>query len=583
MMTDHARVSLTPTPSFSAARIIQCGRYELVAKVGHGGMADVFLGVAGGTGGFRKLLVVKRMHPELLEEEQFRDMFLDEARLAARLNHPNVVQTQEVDTSSDGVPYIAMEYLEGQSLDKIVRESMRAEKPLTLKLTIPIITGVLDALHYAHTVTDFDGTPLNVVHRDISPGNIFVTYEGAPKLLDFGIAKAATQVAETRTGNIKGKLSYMAPEQARSENLDGRADIWSTGVVFWECLAKRRLFRDSSDLETIRRVLAGDVPPLDDLDDDVPLELVDIVDKALTVDRSERWEDAAAMRDALTDWCRKTNFHVADKTELSAYMKDLFEDRISLQKERIRIALHAFDARESESQDRTLPDLDGHSPTGSYMAPPPVSSSKLVLVLVALLLVTGGALAGVFANQRREDPRPEPIAPAAAMEQPAPIGGQPARQGESTENDRVEEVEREPVGAEEEPTDGTETDGAETDGAETDGAETDGDPRPRIRRPRVTMTERVVDDAVAESTMESVMESAMMAPAGETGRLSIVTTPWSNVYLDGRRIGQTPLIGVELPAGRHVLDLRNPEENIQTRYPVTIGANGHERVRISLR
>ena len=175
------------------------GKYTLIGRLGHGGMAEVNLAVSEGKGGFRKLVVIKKLHRHLAMEPGFIEMFLDEARLAARLNHPHAVQTYEVG-ESDGNHFIAMEYLDGQGLERLLRMSGEREEVISVELAARMISDALDGLAYAHELTDFDGTALNVVHRDISPQNIFVTYNGMVKLLDFGIAKAATHVVETKTG-----------------------------------------------------------------------------------------------------------------------------------------------------------------------------------------------------------------------------------------------------------------------------------------------------------------------------------------------------------------------------------------------
>ena len=210
--------------------------YTLVAKLGQGGMAEVYLALAPGPQGFQKLVVVKRLHMNMEDEPMLVAMFLDEARIAARLAHPNVVQTNDVG-EHEGSHFIAMEYLEGQPFDRILKHAVRDGERLPMRLAARIIADALDGLHYAHEACDYDGTPLGVVHRDVSPHNLFVTYDGVVKLLDFGIAKATTQVVETRTGLVKGKFAYMAPEQARSAPADRRADVFAMGVVLWESIA----------------------------------------------------------------------------------------------------------------------------------------------------------------------------------------------------------------------------------------------------------------------------------------------------------------------------------------------------------
>ncbi|MDB4940788.1 MAG: serine/threonine protein kinase, partial [Labilithrix sp.] len=229
---EGGQIEGTPTTAF--------GKYQLFASLGRGGMADVFLAVARGQMGFNKLAVVKRLRQALAEEAAFRTMFLDEARLAARLSHPNIVHTYEVG-EQDGVYFIAMEYLEGQSLNKVMKEALRRKDGLEPEVSARIIADALGGLGYAHGLADYDGRPLGIIHRDVSPHNIFVTYDGHTKLVDFGIAKAALSSTETEVGVLKGKVAYMSPEQAMGGRIDQRADIFAMGIVLWELLARQRL------------------------------------------------------------------------------------------------------------------------------------------------------------------------------------------------------------------------------------------------------------------------------------------------------------------------------------------------------
>src|SRR5437762_1830430 len=215
------------------------GKFTPFARLGDGGMADVYLAVARGLAGFNKLVVVKKMrNPEDPERLQ---MFLDEARLSARLSHPNIVHTYEVG-ETDGRFFLVMEYLEGQPLNVVMSSLAQRGTGLTQPQAAFVVAQVLRGLHYAHDLTDYDGAPLGVVHRDVSPQNIFVTYGGEVKLLDFGIAKAKMNATQTETGVIKGKIRYMAPEQAGEKNVDRRVDLFAIGIIFWELLARRRLF-----------------------------------------------------------------------------------------------------------------------------------------------------------------------------------------------------------------------------------------------------------------------------------------------------------------------------------------------------
>jgi eukaryotic-like serine/threonine-protein kinase len=227
------------------------GKYKLLARLGQGGMAEVFLAVAFGPSGFNKLLVIKRLRPELAEDSAYLSMFLDEARLAARLNHPNVVQANDVG-SIDGQHYLSMEYLDGQPLNRLFTVA-RTQGLQPTAAYLRLVSDTLAGLHYAHELADYDGTPLNVVHRDVSPHNVFITYDGQVKLVDFGVAKAATHAQRTSTGVVKGKISYMAPEQALSVAVDRRADIFSVGVILWELVTGQRFWGDRSEIQIPKR------------------------------------------------------------------------------------------------------------------------------------------------------------------------------------------------------------------------------------------------------------------------------------------------------------------------------------------
>ena len=278
------------------------GKYRLLAELGRGGMATVYLAAHTGPGGFQKLVVVKELHAELAQELEFRDMFLDEARIAARLSHPNIVQTFEV-VEEGGLHLIVMEYLEGQPFSN-TRARLAREQKLVLGDHVRVLADMLEGLHAAHEALDWSGKPLRVVHRDVSPHNVFVTYAGDVKVVDFGIAKAATSSQHTRTGVIKGKLSYMAPEQALGRPVDRRADIFAAGIMLWEAVASRRLWKEMPDPGIIHHLSTGEIPKVSDfvLKPDAILE--GVCAKALAPDPEARYPTAAAMRadlEAFTD------------------------------------------------------------------------------------------------------------------------------------------------------------------------------------------------------------------------------------------------------------------------------------------
>ena len=238
-------------------------KYRRLAAVGHGGMADVYLAAARGVGGALKLLVLKELRPALVRDPEYRAMFQREAKIAALMSHPNVVQTYEVG-SEDGRPFIAMEYLEGQALHRVLRRLHRPPpepRGLPLAMHLRILAELLAGLHYAHELRDYDGEPLALVHRDVTPHNVLVTYDGQVKLVDFGIARTGDEV-DTQVGTFKGKAAYASPEQVRGDRLDRRSDLFAVGVMLWEALTRQRMWHGLDELTIARRLEDGAVPPL---------------------------------------------------------------------------------------------------------------------------------------------------------------------------------------------------------------------------------------------------------------------------------------------------------------------------------
>ena len=295
-------------------------RYHVIAKLGEGGMALVHLAVVRGVAGVRKLVVLKSARPELAGDINVREMFLAEARLAAALNHPNIVQTFEV-TMLAGRPVLVMEYLEGQPLSRILH---RNREPMPLPVRLFVLTEILNGLEYVHTFADLDGTPLNLVHRDVSPPNVFVTYDGVPKLLDFGIAKSITTANATEVGVIKGKVRYMAPEQVLgSTHIDRRADVFAVGVLLWEAMTGRRLWEGSGDLEVMQTLVSGSIPDPEAAAPNVLPALAAICRKAIARDREQRYESAAAMRGDLEVAIHELGLQ-ANARQVGRFVSDVF-------------------------------------------------------------------------------------------------------------------------------------------------------------------------------------------------------------------------------------------------------------------
>ena len=301
----------------------EIGKYQLIAELARGGMGIVFLAALQGPGGFNKLLAVKELKAELCEDETYVAMFLDEARLAARLVHPNIVQTNEV--GSEGKRhFMVMEFLDGRALHRVARRSGEGGRMPTGSL-LRIIAESLQGLHHAHELCEFDGTPLGIVHRDVSPLNVFLTFEGQAKVLDFGIAKAVDSSLETATGVLKGRVAYMAPEQAWGNKVDRRADVYSTGVMLWECAAGRRLWPGMSEVEILARALREGPPTLRSVRPDVPADLEAICSRAMAKHPEDRYPTALALLEDLERHLVRRD-DVMSMREIGAFAAKMFAD-----------------------------------------------------------------------------------------------------------------------------------------------------------------------------------------------------------------------------------------------------------------
>jgi serine/threonine-protein kinase len=274
------------------------GRYALYDQIGAGGMATVHYGRLLGPAGFSKTVAIKRLHPHFARDPEFASMFLDEARLAARIHHPNVVATLDV-VAKDGELFLVMEFVEGLSLSGVFWECLRTNTPIPLGVIGAVIQNVLAGLHAAHEATTEQGMPLALIHRDVSPQNVLVGRDGVARVLDFGIAKAIGRSHTTREGRIKGKLAYMPPEQIRGQELDRRADIYAASVMLWELLTMRRPYDEDDDAATIYKVVHETPPEVRSFAPDVPAEIDALVMQGVSKERAGRFPTARAMAMAL--------------------------------------------------------------------------------------------------------------------------------------------------------------------------------------------------------------------------------------------------------------------------------------------
>jgi serine/threonine protein kinase len=345
--------------------------YTPLRKLGEGGMAEILLAYAEGTGGFSKLVVLKMMRRYLDGGSDYRGMFLEEARVSARLNHPNLVQVHEVVDTGEA-PFMVMEYLEGKPLSRL--RGLTAVPP---EMLLTVVSEALVGLHHAHEAVDFDGSPLHIVHRDVSPHNIFVTYDGVAKILDFGIAKTGAGASQTKTGEIKGKLAYMPPEQLLGEELDRRADIFAMGAVLWELMLDGALW-SGLDQGTVMHRLASGAIPRPTSKQGVDPELEEILVRATSAERDDRYQTALEMHHALSAYRARLK-RVYTPREVGDTLAAVFQaDRVA-ERESTRQALKAPSLPPGAPS--LLPDADPLALEGLV----PASRSKTALVWIAAL------------------------------------------------------------------------------------------------------------------------------------------------------------------------------------------------------
>ncbi len=308
------------------------GKYTLMRKLAIGGMAELFLALQRSVAGFEKLIVVKRILPHLAKDSAFIELILQEAKISATLNHPNICHIYDVG-EAEGQFYIAMEHIHGEDLRSIVRQMKKVnETTFPVEHALAIVLGCCAGLAHAHEKATLDGEAMNIVHRDVSPQNILVTFNGDVKLVDFGIAKAGrSSMEDTGSGQLKGKVPYMSPEQAQGQMLDGRSDIFSLGIILFELTTGRRLFRGNNEMDTLRMIVDGEYPRPRDLNPGIPDALEKIILRSLEKDTAKRYQSARQMQGDLEDFIRAAQLKVSP---LSAgeWMQRLFAEKLSQQK-----------------------------------------------------------------------------------------------------------------------------------------------------------------------------------------------------------------------------------------------------------
>lgn len=420
----------------SSPRVV--GRYELIHRLGHGGMATVYVGRATGTAGFERLVAVKLIHPHLANEPEFVEMFLDEARIAAKIHHPNVVET--IDLGEDGDQFfMVMEYVEGDTLASLLRQLQKGQRRVPLAVALQITIDICKGLAAAHDLVDRDGSELRLVHRDVSPHNLLVTMDGRVQVVDFGIMKAAGKPSNTLTGQLRGKVAYMSPEQARGLPVDLRADIFAVGAVLWEMCAGERLYPGSSASGVLDKVLRCDIGSIRDVQPELPAELDDILARALGPLRKHRYACALDMVADLKLLLRKIQGDDEPQDLLAEIMHATFSGRVDYIKATIRgHAANGLRGSTGRPSDSGLGrDLSRTTPLGAVASLVPASgpatqTSTLSATLTAparswllwlLLPLAGAAIGTAIVGAGRSGGEPAPVVKAivpAPMASPTP-------------------------------------------------------------------------------------------------------------------------------------------------------------------
>lgn len=561
---------------------LSIGRYAVIDRVGAGGMAEVFRCRQRGLGGFDKTVIIKRILPNLLEDPEFINMFLDEARLAANLNHPNIVQVFEID-QVDGVPFIVMEYVNGPTLGQVLRAATSLGK-LHFGHVVKLLSGVCEGLHYAHHAVDPTGQPLGVVHRDVSPHNVIISLDATPKLLDFGVAKARGRLAASQVGTLKGKLRYMAPEQISSAEgaVDLRADVYSIGVCLYLATTGRLPFRGDNDAAVLHAVLHEPLTPPSRLVPQYPPELEKLVLWAMARKPAERCPDAATLHQALEEVVASGPLS-SNKRLVAAWLGELMPEinKVALAGQSsatpvsVSLAPRVEGTPVSKKMLQPPEPLEVEIDVGTAANPPP-ARHRAWLVGGAVLALAALA-AGGWALRPAPEPQPLP-APVAVVAPPAAVGPTEADKNAAAAA-YVAEAERLLAqhrfkSALEILEKGRELDAREPsvnialarlqDQAELEGALARArDAKARGELQEAAQAAREVLDRDPQHAEARALLDALTPPkaptpgkAAQSGSLWVTATPEATVYLDDERVGTTPLRLPRVSAGKHALRLR---------------------------
>jgi serine/threonine protein kinase len=559
------------------------GKYYLVDRIATGGMAEIFKAKTFGEAGFENLVVIKRILAHLSDDPDFIGMFIDEAKVTVALQHRNVVRVYDFGKLGPNY-FIAMECLDGKDSRQILRKLAQSRGYVPIEFAVFIAAEACKGLEYAHTKTDLQGQPYGIVHRDVSPSNILVSYDGDVKVADFGIAKAHNNLSDTDAGVLKGKYEYMSPEQAAGEDIDARSDIFALGIVLWEMLTGRRLFKADGDVATLEKVKAADVAPPSSVASRVPASLDAIVLKALAKDKNDRYPTARAFQEALAEYLFPSTSDQLH-TALSGFMNELFADEIAAERERLEAG-----STIAQKLHQATPAPDWSATTGAGGKASWALLGGVAVLLVVFAAVLGGGTVWWLAASTPTEVAPEKTAVDVLVDVPAqifvddvpftagPVGGM-LLEGFPPGIHRIKLV---------------------ADGYETVEESLAVEPGQTVRfwrtltpitaaptpSPTPRPTGSVAPASTAPAPATTTPEPAPApepAPEGGTGTLTvaIVGGGWAHVWVDGVKLDRTaPLSGHTLTAGPHEIRVENPDVGISHTQTVTVEAGGTSTVRV---
>jgi len=612
------------------------GKFELQRKLAVGGMAEIFLASVQGPEGFLKTVAIKRILPHLTEDQDFITMFLDEARLVARFNHPNIVQIYELG-EVDGRYFLSMEFVHGVSMSKVLKACRKVERPLPLEYGAKIVSFACEGLDFAHNFADADGQPLNLIHRDVSPQNLMLSYDGVVKVLDFGIAKAAGNLFQTRASSLKGKAAYMSPEQiTQKAGLDRRSDVFALGIVLYEFATGRRPFEADTELELMMSIVQKPCPDPRALNPTLPAAFTAILGRALAKDREQRYPSCRALRADLEQFLIDQRLMV-DTYALSGFVRELIPpgdlrvgmtlptpSRPSINREEVDGVLKG--GRSDPGKPRPSP----HTPTGRRPAPPvqeqepatvltpskpisarlaapaapePLAETTLregtalpprartgglplgwMMAGFVLLGLIGAGAAFLFLGG--QDPEPRGAGRDAGLQEPGGVDAGPAGIAmEVAGRDAGAGPGQEPDGASGQEPPGTAPADAGVAEAPPDagpaadaGSQVAVGPAPNGKKPIPPHRKKRVDPTEPRPPVTVVDPPRPVAVAEGKGKLVVDSRPWTNVSIDGTAYGTTPLGPVDLEAGLHEVELHNRASGIRVKKQLRILAGQTQRV-----